>query len=124
MSLRAERQQIPVRILAGASLSGEVNVGPGAIIGIMMPAAWTAAGIALHALVIPKVGATAEVFGAVQDEAGADFVLAAGPLANEFVALPPTKQLRGMGRIRVLSGTIAVPVNQVAQADFFLVVVL
>lgn len=117
----ADRQVIPVTIPNGGSLSAEVNVGGYRIAGIQMPAAWDAAGLALHALV-NQVGATT-TFGAVVDNAGADLVLAAAPGAGEYVALPPTAPLVGLGRIKVLSGTIAAPVNQTADRVLRLVLV-
>lgn len=117
----ADRITVPVRITSGQSLSAEVNVGGYRIVGIQMPAAWDAAGLALHAL-IAQAGST-PTFGPVNDNAGADLVLAAAPAGGDYIALPPTAALIGLGRIKVLSGTIATPVNQTATRDFFLVLV-
>lgn len=118
-----DRTLIPATIANGASLSGEVNVGPLRIVGIIMPAAWTAAGIAFRALVaepsaLPKV----PVYGDVVDSAGAD-VNITGPGAGEYIALADTLPLTALGRILVRSGTNAVPVNQGAERIVTLVCV-
>lgn len=123
MSYGKDRTLVPVQIPIGTSLSLEVNVGTGQIVGILMPAAWTAAGIAFQALVrepsaLPKV----PVYGAVVDAAAAAINIT-GVVADTYVALPSTLALRSLGRILVRSGTNAIPVNQAATRDFFLVVV-
>lgn len=123
MSYGRDRTLVPVTIAGGASLSGEVNVGGGRIVGILMPAAWTAAGIAFQALLrepaaLPKV----PVYGSVQDAAGAAVNILT-PAADSYVAIADTVALVGLGRILVRSGTNAVPVAQAAARDFFLVVI-
>lgn len=125
MSYGKDRTLVPVDIATGTSLSDEVNVGARRIVGIIMPAAWTAAGIAFQALLrepsaLPKV----PVFGNVVDNAGAAINIAgAGVAADGYVAIPPAVGLEGLGRIKVRSGTNAVPVNQAAARQLFLVVV-
>jgi hypothetical protein len=119
-----ERQRVivPVSIAAGQSLSAEVNVDRLRIVGIQMPAAWTAAGITFAVLLreppaLPKV----PVFGKLQDQAGVE-VLVTAPAADTYVVIAATA-LSALGRLKVRSGTAGAPVNQVAQADFFLVCV-
>lgn len=116
MGKLGQRFTIPVTIPNGATTSGEVNVGQGRLVGIQMPAAWTAGNITLQALV-RQVGST-PTFGAVADGAGAAIVVAATPAADTYLALADTAALRGLGRIKVVAGAA-----QGAQRDFFLVTV-
>jgi len=120
-----DRQVISVAIASGQSLSGEVNVNAKRIVGVIMPAAWDAAGIAFRALVaepsaLPKV----PVYGDVVDSAGAAVGLTgAGVAAGAYVTIADTVALIGLGRILIRSGTNAVPVNQTANRTIGLVVV-
>ena len=123
MSYGRDRTLVPVTITSGTSLSAEVNVGAGRIVGILMSAGWDAAGIAFQALIsepsaLPKV----PVYGSVQDAAGAAVNILA-PVAGAYVAIADTVALIGLGRILVRSGTNAVPVNQTANRTLTLVVV-
>jgi hypothetical protein len=120
MSYGRDRVLIPVTIAASAALSAEVNVGPLRIIGIQMPAAWTAGALTFQA-VVSQSGAT-PVFGEVVDPANAAISLAT-PTAATYMALTTALALLGLGRIKVRSGTSGTPVNQAAQRDFFLVCV-
>lgn len=110
-----DRQIINATIASGTSASAEVNVGAKRIVGIIMPAAWDAAGIAFQALVaepsaLPKV----PVYGNVVDQ-GHTAVAITTPGAGEYVAIADTQALIALGRIKVISGTNALPVNQTAQ---------
>ena len=118
-----QRLTVNVTIPNAASESGEVNVGQHRIVGIQMPAAWTAAGLFLKALVRSSGVPPTHVFSTVQDNAGADLVLAAGPVADDYIALPDTVPLRGLGRIKVGSGTGALPVAQGAERILTLILV-
>ena len=111
------RTLVAVTIPAGASLSGDVNVNDLQIVGIQMPAGWDAAGIAFAALL-----GDGTTFGKVQDAAGTEVVITS-PAAATYVAIAPTVATIGLGRIRVRSGTAAVPVNQTADRVFALVCV-
>lgn len=116
------RTTVPVFIASGTSLSTEVNVDRGRIVGIQMPAGWDAAGISLQALIRQAAGnPPAPVFGNVQDQAGAALLVTA-PVLDSYVALADTAPLRALGRIKVRSGTSGAPVNQTADRNFFLVV--
>lgn len=123
MSYGRDRVVIPVQIPIGTSLSNEVVVGSLRIIGIQMPAGWDAAGIAFQALIrepsaLPKV----PVYGNVVDAAGAAVnVTGAGVAADGYVSIADITSIIGLGRIKVRSGTNAIPVNQTATRDFFLV---
>lgn len=114
-----ERTEVAVSIANGATASGEVNVGKGRIVGIKMPAAWTAGNITFQALVRQAAGLpAAPVFGNVVDGAGAAIVVCATPTADTYFELPPTVDFIGLGRMKVVAGAA-----QGAQRDFFLVVV-
>lgn len=120
MTYGADRTVVPVTILNGQSVSGEVNTNERTIVGIIMPAAWTAADLSIQALAsetsaLPKVQTWAEVV----DQAGNNVAITA-PGAGEYVALSPLA-LNALGRIRVRSGTLAVPVAQGADRTLQLV---
>ena len=120
----SDRKTVAVAIANGASLSVEVNVGPFRIVGIQMPAGWTAANLTLQALVDQPAGnPPAPVFGDVVDTAGTELVLAAAPAAGKYVAIADTAALQGLGRIKVRSGTLALPVAQAAARTLYLVLV-
>lgn len=107
MTYGTDRTLVPVTITIATSttISAEVNVNAKRIVGIVMPAAWTAGNITLQALTDePSALPKAPVFGAVSDGAGAVIVVAATPAAGSYVALPDTLALIGLGRIRVVAG--------------------
>lgn len=108
------RTLIPVTILNGATASLEVNVGAKRIVGIQMPAAWTAGTIQFQALT-RQSAAGVGTFGSVVDSANAAISLAT-PTADTYIALAPTAALSGLGRVKVIAGAA-----QGAQRDFFLV---
>lgn len=114
---RRDRITVKVTILNGQSLSSEVNLNGLEIVGVEMPAGWDAASITLAALV-----ADGTTFGKVQNEAGTEFTVTS-PAAGLYIALSNavTGVVKGLGRVKVRSGTASVPVNQTAQRDFFLV---
>lgn len=120
MSYGRDRTTIPVSIANNTALSAEVNVNGLRIVGVQMPAGWTAAAITFQAL-ISQSGST-PTFGEVVDAANAAISLAT-PTAGTYMALPDSLALRALGRIKVRSGTSGLPVNQGAQRDFFLVCV-
>lgn len=95
-------------IAAGQSLSGPVATGVDTLVGISMPAVWTAAGLTYQ--ISPDGGTTwQELF----DGAGNEITTTAA--AGQFIQL--TSYLwRGMNMFRIRSGTLAVPVVQVAAA--------
>lgn len=119
-----QRLLIPVTIANGTALSGEVFVDASRIVGIQMPAGWDAANITLQASLRGSGNPVVRTFGEVVDTAGAEIVLATAPAANEYVALPDTMALLGLGVVKVRSGTVGVPVNQTAERSFFLVVLV
>ena len=105
-----------VTIANGASLSGAATITRGfALVGIEMPAAWTAATITLQ--VATATGASA-TFNNVYDTAGE--LALSQPAASRFLALPATLLL-GAVQVKVRSGTSGAAVNQGAARDVKLV---
>lgn len=99
-------------IAASGSLSAEVPLGEKTLVGIVMPAAWTAAGITFQAT------ADDVNFSELYDGAGNEITLTAA--AGQFIQVDPTKW-RGITGVKVRSGTAASPVNQTVQAVLTLI---
>jgi hypothetical protein len=116
--IRRDRDVLNVVIANGGTLSGAAEVGEREIVGILMPAAWTAAALSFQALVDGSVPATL-VFGAVADAAGAEISFAAAA-AGRYL-LPAAGLLRGLGKVKVVSGTTAATVAQGAARTIGLV---
>lgn len=112
--MASAREVHAVTIANGATTSSEVNVGGRRIVGIQMPAAWTAGTIAFQALV-SQTGAGVATFGNVVDSANAAYSLAT-PTAGTYIALADTAPLHCLGRVKLVAGAA-----QAAQRDFFLV---
>lgn len=100
---------IPATVTNGTSLSGGISLGALTLVGISMPAAWTAAALTFQAS--PDGGTTwQELF----DDAGNAISISAA--AGQFI-MPlgkPSYNWRGINMLKVRSGTVAVPVNQAA----------
>lgn len=103
---------VPVTIANGTALTPQVNIGPELLCGIVMPAAWTAAGLSLQAS--PDGGTT---FYEVANAAG---LLALTVAAGQWLVLDPTLY-RGLFALKVRSGTAGSPVNQGADRILTLV---
>ena len=116
----SQRTLIPVTIASGQSLSGEVNVDRLTIVGIQMPAGWDAAGIAFQAVTRETGNPPTTTYGNVIDQAGAA-VNITSPALDTYVHLARASNLRGLGRIKVRSGTNAIPVAQTATRVLYLV---
>lgn len=106
-------------IANGASLSQVIDlygVGTGsAIVGLEMPAAWTAASITFS--VSHDIGT--QTFKDYYDDAGTEITVTAA--ASRFIRLIPSL-FAGIRYIKVRSGTSGSPVNQGAARDVKLVV--
>lgn len=103
---------LTVTIASGQSLSPEVKLGAGTLVGIQMPGAWTAAGLTFQAS-----GDGGATFGDLHTSSAE---LSLTVAANQFIALDPTA-LRGVNDIKVRSGTSSVPVAQGADAVLTLI---
>ena len=99
-------------IAAGAALSAEVPLGEKTLVGIIMPAAWTAASLTFQAT--PDDANFSELY---EGAGNAVSIIAA---AGQFVQIDPAKW-RGITGIKVRSGTSGSPVNQSVQAVITLV---
>jgi hypothetical protein len=99
---------VPATIAASASLSGEADLYPGVLVGVWMPATWTAASITFQTL-SPDGSTWLELY----TYPGAEVTL--NVAAGQFIAVDPT-QWKGITSVKVRSGTSASPVNQSAQA--------
>jgi hypothetical protein len=106
----------PAAIGAGQSLSGQVSLGAFTLVGISMPATWTAALLTFQ--VSPDGGTTWQE---LYDDSGNEIEITAG--AGTFIMLSnrPNYDWRGINMVKVRSGTLGSPVNQVAAATVNLV---
>ena len=108
--------QIPVVIADGASLSAEVPLGANRLIGIAMPATWTAAVLTFQT----SLDDWATLDGLeVYDDAGNEisFTVAAG-----CFILVPQDLFRSINAFKIRSGTAAAAVNQGAARTLTLIV--
>jgi len=114
-------------IANAASLqTGEVDVRSHDIVGIEMPAAWTAASITFQGC-FRNDGASGtaltETFQNVFDGAGAELTITT--LVSQYVVLTQAQQFatRGLARIKIRSGTSGVAVNQGAARTVRLILI-
>ena len=114
MKLGPNLTVMSVTIANGASLSNTIDTLGFPLVGILMPAAWTAADITLKAA--PDAAANVA---SVYDEAGTEINLKGA--ASQLIAIPLTK-LTGLRYVQVRSGTAALAVNQAANRVLGLVV--
>jgi hypothetical protein len=102
----------PVLIANGTSLSAEVDLGANVLVGIAMPAAWTAASLTFQ--VSPDGGVTWLELQSIS--AVISYTVAAG----QFIAVDPAA-LRGFNALKVRSGTSGTPVAQGADRTLTLI---
>lgn len=114
MALPIDIEVIDAAIAGGVSLSPEVPLGAKTLVGVAMPAAWTAASITFQ--VSPDGGTT---WLDLVDSSGSEVAITAS--ANQFVQIDPAVW-RGINMVKVRSGTSSAPVNQGADALVGLVV--
>lgn len=100
-----------VTIANGASVSGSVELGGDSIVGVAMPAAWTAAQLGVEASV------DGTNFSPCYDAAGDELLIAAA--ASRYIVLAP-EMTKGLRYVRLRSGTVAAPVNQGAAREISL----
>jgi hypothetical protein len=104
---------IPVTIAAGQSLSPEVDVGALTLVGIWMPATWTAANLTFQVAFDNTL-----TFVEHYNSAGVETTFTAA--ASQYIAIDPLLW-RGVSAIKVRSGTLAGPVTQAAAATLNLI---
>ena len=110
-TIRGSIQVEEVAIANGESLSGTVDLGAGArqLVGVQMPAAWTAASLTF------AVSHDGTTFVPLYWDGAEYTVLAAGGAAASLgVSLEPSA-FAGWPYVRVRSGTAGTPVNQGAE---------
>lgn len=117
MSLFQDLDYPTVTIAAGQSLSAAVSIGSKSLVGIVMPAAWSTAGLTFQAS--SDGGAT---FRELYDDAGNEVTISsASAAASQQIALNPT-YWRCVNLLKVRSGTAGTPVTQTPAATLTLVV--
>jgi hypothetical protein len=106
------RQRLTATIANGAALSDAVELGAYEPLAVVMPAAWTAAGLSFQA------SFDGAAYVDVHDAAG-ELTTAAG--ASRAIALDPDKFL-GARKLKIRSGTAAAAVNQLAERKLTVIV--
>jgi len=104
MALSIGLDTIPVTIANGQSISAEADLGAKTLVGIAMPAAWTAAVLTFQVTI--DNGAT---WLEATTSAGAAFSFTVA--AGQFIAVDPALW-RGINAIKIRSGTSGTPVAQ------------
>jgi hypothetical protein len=108
-------------IANAASLSGAVDLGSDRLHRIVIPAAWTAAGITFQAS--PDGTTYYDLYNVASDGTATEVTIAsAGVVANRSLVLDPSVFL-GIRWLKIRSGTSAVAVNQGAARTILLVTV-
>lgn len=97
-------KRVDATIASGASLSDAIDIGTGELVGIVMPAAWTAADITFAATI------DGTNFLAVNDAAGSE-VSVVSPAADKFIILSYAG-VKGLNKVKIRSGTVGSPVVQ------------
>lgn len=103
-----------VNIANNASLSGEVDLTEKTLVGIIMPASWTAA-----VLTFAAASASGGTFVPVYDAAGIELTVQAS--TSRMIAIAPDA-LRGARFVKVRSGTSGAAVTQGGSRDLVFVV--
>jgi hypothetical protein len=101
----------PVVIGSGQALSGEADLEGRVLVGVVIPAAWSAANLTFQGAAAP--GGT---FQDVYDDAGTEYVVTAA--ASRHIAV---QVLEALQYVKVRSGTAGTPVNQVAERTVTLI---
>ena len=103
----------PVTIAAGQSLSPEIDLGQWTLVGIWMPAGWTAAGLSFQTSL--DGGATW-----LEHTTSAGTATLFNVAAGQYVAVDPAL-FRGVNALKLRSGTLGTPVAQVSNATINLI---
>lgn len=101
-----------VQILAGASLSNEVDLNGHQVVAIYMPGTWTTANLTFSASNV-----TGGTFNNVYDSAGNELTVTAAA-SRTLVDIPELEPIRFL---RIRSGTSGTPVNQLADRTLILI---
>lgn len=106
-------EELTVTIANGASLSGAVSLAGLLLVGIVMPASWTAADLTFQA---SRDGST---YNNVYDEGGLEVTVDAA--VSRHIVIDPAR-FAGCEYLKVRSGTSGVAVNQAAARSLVLIV--
>lgn len=106
-NMRRDWHTVTVTIASGGALSGAADLGGSRLLGIQIPPAWTAADITIAAS-----SAAAGTYGALRDAAGTEYTIT-GFAVNEVVYLDPSV-VSGLRYLKIRSGAVGAPVNQLA----------
>lgn len=101
---------VPAAIASGQSLSDAIDLGGGRLVGIDMPAAWTAANLTFQSSFNGDVQQIAATWNNVYDDLGVEVVVQAA--ASRAIRLGNPGLFLGQRWIKIRSGTGAAPVNQ------------
>jgi hypothetical protein len=105
-------------IASGQSLSSQIDIGPGELVGILIPSGWTAANLTFQAS--PDGGTT---WGNLFTYLGAEITFFA--VAGQFLAVDPIQALlRGVRSLKLRSGTSGAPVVQGSAVTLTLITAL
>lgn len=105
-----------VTIANGASLSGAIDLGSSSLACILMPAAWTAAGLSF-AVSTSLAGTYVPLWNA----SGSEYIVpSTSAVASQFIILPLADFL-GIQYLKVRSGTAGAAVNQGADRGLVLI---
>jgi len=113
MSYPELRETVEVTIASGASLSDAADLTGGALVGIIMPAAWTAASLTFQGSVDDST------YNNVYNDSGSEYTVAAD--ASRLIVLDPADFVSAR-HLKVRAGTSGTPVNQGAARTITLVV--
>jgi hypothetical protein len=105
---------VTVTIANGASLSGQADVNGANLVAILMPAAWTAAGLTFQGSL------DGTNFANVFDSIGAEVSIPSAAATASQMILIPAGAFDGMQSIKLRSGTSGSAVNQGAAATLTL----
>ena len=115
----AELRKIPVTISSGASLSDAALVGRLHVVGLIFPAAWTAAAVTLA--ISPDgedVTEAAATYYRADDDSGTEISLVW--VASTLLPFTPLKFMPA-ARMKIRSGTAAAAVNQGADRLLYII---
>jgi hypothetical protein len=112
---RTEVETIPVRIASGASLSAEIDLTGKTVVGVTMPALWTASGGFISFQISDNAGDFNDFF----DAAGNEETVAVVADDDKYHPLNPA-EWEGIGSLKIRSGPTAGAVNQGANRDVIL----
>lgn len=101
-------------IASGASVSDAIDIGAAELVAISMPAAWTTASITFQNTVDDST------YQAVNDAAGSEVAVLL-PVASKNIIFS-FAGIKGFGKLKLVSGTAALAVNQGAERLITLVI--